>query len=138
MIAVAQDPEGLRMAALELLEESLNAAERARNERFAEIAVNSEAMLRMPDARTLSPGYYMWLGYVMEEIAQPLEAGIAFHHADLTAEEVMTLAIIGEARMKFQRLHPPCNGCGKPLADAAFGRTCGDCKSEAAAAGRER
>lgn len=135
MIAVSQDGEGLRAAALELMEEALDAPQRAANERMADYAADPERMRSAANSRTLSPGYYLWLGYVAESIAQPLEAGIAFRDADLLADEVTTLMILKEARAKFQRMHPPCSGCGKPLR-YEWDKTCNDCQREAAAAQR--
>ncbi len=123
------------MAALELLEDALDAPQREANEQLAEYSADPE-QLRAAAApqRTLSPGYYMWLGYVVETIAEPLEAGIAFRDADLGADEIMTLGILSEARAKFRRLHPPCSGCGKLLRNE-WDKTCNDCQ-RAAAAGR--
>jgi hypothetical protein len=136
MIAVSQDAEGLRMAAFELMEDSLDAAQREANERLAEHAANPEQVLAAAEPkRTLSPGYYLWLGYVAEAIAEPLEAGIAFRDADLGADEIMTLTILAEARAKFRRMHPPCRGCGKPLRNE-WDKACNDCQRAAAAEGR--
>jgi len=138
MIAVSQDGEGLRAAALELLEEAFDAPQREANERLAERAENPEQLLAAAaPTRVLSPGYYMWLGYVAESIAQPLEAGIAFRDADLLADEITTLTILNEARAKFRRMHPPCSGCGKALRNE-WDKTCNDCQRAAAAAGREQ
>jgi hypothetical protein len=100
------------------------------------MAANPEAVLNsMPEPRTLSPGYYIWLGYVAERIQQPLEAGIAFRHEDLYEDEIATLAILSETRAKFRRMHPPCSGCGKPLR-YEWDKTCNDCQRAAAMAGR--
>jgi hypothetical protein len=138
MISVCHDQEGLRAAALELMEEALEAPQREANERLAERVGDPERLLAAaaPD-RALSPGYYMWLGYVAESIAQPLEAGIAFRDADLLADEITTLTILNEARAKFRRMHPPCSGCGKPLRNE-WDKTCNDCQRAAAAAAREQ
>jgi hypothetical protein len=138
MIAVFQDVEGLRTAALELMEDALDAPQREKNERLAELADGDERLLAAAEPkRSLSPGYYMWLGYVAEAIAEPLEAGIAFHDKDLGADEIMTLAILSQARAKFHRMHPPCGGCGKPLPNE-WDKKCNDCQRAAAAAARER
>ncbi len=137
MIAVSQDAEGLRVAALELMEDALDAPQREANEQLAEHAAEPEKIREAAEPkRTLSPGYYMWLGYVAESIARPLEAGIAFRDADLGADEILALMILSEARAKFQRMHPPCSGCGKPLR-YEWDKTCNDCQRAAAAAGRQ-
>jgi hypothetical protein len=136
MIAVSQDAEGLRMAALELMEDALDAGQREANEQLAEYSGDPELVLRAAQPkRTLSPGYYMWLGYVAETIAEPLEAGIAFSEANVDADEILALGILSEARAKFRRMHPPCSGCGKPLR-YEWDKSCNDCQRTAAAAGR--
>jgi hypothetical protein len=133
MIAVAQDTEGLRIAYLELLEESMDAPERERNERFAEMAANPEALLNnMPVRRTVSPGYYLWIvEYLQKAIVGPLELGVTISESDLTAEEIAGLGALRAARMDFRQKHPPCAGCGRPLADS-MSRTCNDCQRAAA------
>lgn len=136
MIAVAQDADGLRVAALELMEETLDASQREAIEDLAELAEDPGQLLEAAEPkRTLSPGYYMWLGYIAETIAAPLEAGIAFRDADLGADEFMGLTILSEARAKFRRMHPPCGGCGKPLRND-WDKTCNDCQRAAAAGKR--
>lgn len=136
MIVVSQDAEGLRIAALELMEEALDAPQREANEKLADYVDDPEQLRGATEAkRTLSPGYYIWLGYVAERIQQPLEAGIEIRHEDLYEDEIVTLAILSEARAKFRRMHPPCSGCGKPLR-YEWDKTCDDCQRAAAAAGR--
>lgn len=136
MIVVSQDEEGLRAAALELMEEALDAPQREANEQLADYVADPELLRNATQAkRTLSPGYYIWLGYVAERIQQPLEAGIAFRHEDLYEDEITTLAILSEARAKFRRMHPPCSGCGKPLR-YEWDKTCNDCQRAAAMAER--
>jgi hypothetical protein len=128
MIAVAQDAEGLRIAYVELLEEAMDAPERERNERFAEMAANPEALLgSVASRRTLSPGYYGWIGYLQEAIEGPLECGVLIAERDLSAEEIEGLAALRAGKMDFRQKHPPCAGCGRPLADA-MGKKCGDCQ----------
>jgi hypothetical protein len=135
MIAVAQDEEGLRQAARELLEDAFNAPVRERNAKIAEQSADPELVLRAghPE-RALSPGYYMWLGYVAEEIEQPLEAGVSFGSADLLADELLALNVLKEARAEFRKKHPPCRGCNKPLPNE-WDKMCNDCQREAAARG---
>jgi len=138
MIAVCTDREGLRAAALELFEDSLHAAERDRAETIAVQSADPEAVLRAcrPN-RKLSPGYYLWLNFMAEAIERPLEAGVTFRDADLSADEMLGLDVLREARAEFRRKHPPCGGCGKPLPNE-WDKTCADCQRAAAAANRER
>lgn len=129
MIDVARDGEGLRQAALELMEEAMDAPERERLERLAAMAKNSEAVLRdIPERRTLSPGYYMWITYVVEAIVGPMESGVAFREADLRVEEVLGLTALREARMRFRKEHPPCRDCGKALPNAGV-KQCAECET---------
>jgi hypothetical protein len=131
MIAVAQDADGLRTAALELLEEAFDAPERARIERMAENSGDPESVRAVNPVRTLAHGYYLWLGYVAGEIEQPLEAGVTFRDADLDAGELLGLSVLREARAEFRRKHPPCQGCGTPQRNE-WDKMCGACRSEMA------
>jgi hypothetical protein len=138
MIAVATDLKGLRMAAAELMEDSLYADERERMEKLAETSANPEALLRAcQPQRSLPLGYYLWLTFVAEAIEQPLQAGVTFRDADLGAEEITALQILREARAEFRRKHPPCGGCGKPLANE-WDKTCSECWAAETAANRGR
>src|SRR5258708_6692750 len=130
MICVAQDGEGLRIAALELLEESMDAPERARLEKLAETAANSEAVRNsIPVRRTLSRGYYAWLTLMMECVIQPMESGVAFRLSDLDNEEMIAIRAVQEARAEFRTLHPPCRRCNRPLPETGL-KFCGDCERE--------
>jgi fructose-specific component phosphotransferase system IIB-like protein len=138
MIAVAQDEEGLRQAAREVLEESFTAPARERNQRIAEQSEDPELVLRAGhEERSLSPGYYLWLDYLAEAIEQPLEAGVSFGPADLLADELLGLSVLKEARAEFRRKHPPCRGCNRPLPNE-WDKLCNDCQREIAAADAAR
>lgn len=133
MIDVAQDREGLKQAAAELLEDSFDAAQRDRNARLAEQSADPEVLLRASQPRrTLSPGYYMWLEYVVVAIEQPLEAGVTFCESGIGADELIGLQVIREARAEFRRNHPPCRGCGT-LMHNSWDKACNDCQKAAAA-----
>jgi hypothetical protein len=137
MIVVAQDAEGLRQAAAELLEDALEAPQREKNLQLAERAADPELILRASRSRrTLSPGYYMWLDFVVVAIEQPLEAGIAFNESRLDADELLGLQVVRHAREEFRRNHPPCRGCGVPLRNA-WDQMCNDCQKAAAAKARK-
>ncbi len=126
-IEISSDVGGLRIAAAEMFEESLDAGQREKNERVAAMSSDPELVLRAaPSTRTLTPGYYLWLVYVIETIWEPMEDGISISASELDADEIQTLHILRQARAEFQRKHPPCNGCGAPLRNA-WDKTCGDC-----------
>ncbi len=138
-ICTADDFEGLRWVALELMEEAFDAPKREQLERLSKMAENSDKVLAsMPSRRTLSPGYYMWIGAIMESVAGPMEAGVRFHSSDLRAEEALALLAIHEARADFRRAHPPCHGCGRALPDAqqSYCEQCERAKWEAEARSR--
>lgn len=138
MIAVSQDAEGIRLAALELMEESLDAPERERALRAAELTANpEETMAKIEPQRKLSVGYYLWLQFIVEAIETPLEYGVGFREADLAADELAGLLVVRNARAEFRREHPPCRGCGRPLA-YSWEKTCNDCqRAEAQARKRD-
>jgi hypothetical protein len=127
MIAVAQDAEGLRQAAAELLEDELDAPQREKNEKLAEQSGDPELVLRASRSkRTLSPGYYMWLDFVVLAIEEPLAAGIVLNESRLDADELLGLQIVRQARAEFRRNHPPCQGCGTPLR-MPWDKCCSEC-----------
>lgn len=128
MIVVSQDAEGLKTAAMELLEEEFERPNREALERVAAQSADPEAVLRgAPAPRTLSPGYYMFLGYVVEAIEQPLEAGVTFTIAELDSGELLALRALKEARAEFRRKHPPCGRCGR-LLGSEFDSLCPECQ----------
>jgi hypothetical protein len=130
MISVAQDGEGLKLAALELLEESMDAPERARMEKLAATAANAQAILdSIPNRRTLSRGSYAWVTSIMECVVQPMESGVAFRLSDLDCEEMIAIRAIQEARAEFRRLHPPCRRCGRALPEIGL-KFCVECEHE--------
>lgn len=135
MIAAFQDEEGLRIAAAELFEEAFEAPALQENARTARASEDENPLT--PELRTLSPGYYLWIEFVLETIEQPLEAGVEFREASLLPEELLTLRVLRQARQDFRRKHPPCRGCGKLLRNE-WDKTCNDCEAAAAAEARKR
>lgn len=126
-IDVCQDSEGLRIAAAEMFEESLDAEQREKNERLAEMSADPESVLRASQSkRTLSPGYYLWLVHCIETIEQPMEDGVTINGAELDADEMLALHILRHARAEFRRNHPPCDGCGRLLRNS-WDKTCTQC-----------
>lgn len=126
-IEIAADEAGIRQAAVELLEEAMDAPERERIRQHAAMAANAERMLaELPQRRTLSPGYYDWVRYLIEEVEFRVDRGLAAS-ATLDAKDVLGLRALHKARAEFQEKHPACRGCGKNLPDASA-RYCRDCE----------
>jgi hypothetical protein len=125
-ICVSEDWDGLRIAALELIEEVLDQPERMRS-------ANPEEMLAQRRSKyKLSSGYYTWLIYIMEEIETPLDRGVDPRELHLNNDERAALLILSEARLEFWRLHPPCSRCKRPVANSRDAR-CSECLRAAAA-----
>ena len=137
IISIPQDAVGLAQAAAELFEEAYEAPQIEKNEELAEMTEDQEPLARGKEHRTLSPGYYMWLEHVAEHVDSTMQIGIVFGDGDLEAGELLALQILRRARAEFQRKHPPCRGCGKPL-PYEWDRSCGDCQRATAAAERGR
>ena len=113
---IAEDGKGLRQAALEMMEEE-----------SAQMAVTRQSLdAHTARERSLPAGYYAWLDYLVE-LTCHLEAGTA-SWGDLSAEELVGLEAIGEARREFDRQHPPCASCGRPVLNARDKR-CADCRA---------
>lgn len=135
MIAAFRDEEGLRVAAAELFEEAFDAPTIRKNEEIVELCEGQIEIETAPSRRTLAEGYYLWLGYVLENVDRPLELGVQFSEGSLCQEEVVALQIIRDARDDFRRKHPPCRGCGKPLRNE-WDSLCAHCQHEAAKGSR--
>jgi len=136
VIVISQDEQGLRLAAAEMLEDAFEAPQREENERIAAMSSDPEAVLRATlPKRSLSPGYYLWLVFLIEAVEQPMEAGVVMSEAHLGAEELLGLQVLRGARAEFRRKHPPCRRCGTPLR-YEHQETCNECQRAAAAAAR--
>ena len=110
LIDVARDLEGVRIAVEELLEESFrryllgSVVDRMADD-------DGVRMLGSLPARTLSPGYYKWAGYLLDlEELRECEIPIG----DLQAIEIQGLVHLRRARHAFNVLHPCCS-CGQRL-----------------------
>src|SRR5882724_3986395 len=126
-IAIARDYDGLKQAALEMLEEERSSEHRQRVERQAATAANGEAMLAaLGTERTLADGYYMRIGYLLE-LESMIHAGLHFEAKEMAMSKVRGLIAIESARAEFDRLHPRCRGCGTRL-DDTLDNVCGDCR----------
>lgn len=136
MIAVEHDSEGIRLAAQELMEESLYREEYARTERAAAQSADPAATLAAAaPKRKFSPGYYVWVKYLLDlEMEMSLGvspgSGVA---ATLAGADVAGLLAVREARRQFDNEHPQCR-CGrrmKNIAERAQG-VCSACKEASA------
>lgn len=128
VVQVASDFSGLKQAAVELLEELRDAPKRERIERLARSAANPEEIIGEGGAhRSLAEGFYRRVGYLFDlESFMGLGGKIDF---DLDMTEVRGLLAIASARAEFDRLHPPCRGCGVRL-ENEWDKTCGECSRE--------
>jgi hypothetical protein len=117
VIVVSQDVEGVRMAALELLENSLDSEKNQR--RLDAISPDDfDQMRKLVPASKLSPGYHDWAIYLFW-----LERHVG-SIADLRADEADGLSAIQRARQQFEQDHPPCPGCGTRLGNRMLRRCC--------------
>lgn len=121
MIQVARDFEGLRVAALELMEEEFQGDDRDRLVRRAQDgATNREAMLaQSAPSRTLSDGYYLRANYLfwLRSLELP--------KASLNAAEESGLRAVAVAFSEFEKSHPGCPHCGMRNEKARI--TCKSC-----------
>jgi hypothetical protein len=125
VIIVSQDIEGVRMAALELLEGSI---EREKNDKRLD-AVNPDdfdQLRKLAPKSKLSPGYQDWALYLFW-IERHIGSGISF--ADLRADEADGLGALQRARQQFEHEHPPCPACGTRLGNRML-RRCFACGKE--------
>ncbi len=124
MILVSQDAEGIRMAALEVFELSLQSKSIER--RIQNIRPDDlEQIVKIIPERKLSPGYYEFLMYLLWLEGQ-MEAGCNFA---LNADEADGLRAVQQARHEFDREHPACGNCGTPRASVRA-RRCESCMRE--------
>jgi len=120
MICVAEDAEGLQIAARELLEEEL--AKRLFDELAPRLGARQRVNARqnLGTQRTLGAGYYLraaflfWLASRVERVT-------------LMAEDSEGIEAILAASAAFQRAHPPCPNCGEAL-ESALSNSCWSCK----------
>jgi hypothetical protein len=138
MIDVAHDREGLRQAALELMEEQF--AVQQRKGQLADCSAAPESDLAKPEAeRTLSPAYYQWIGYIVGRVEEWCKAGISLSDPNLDADpdELPAIDALGEARADFEKKHPLCVGCSEPLRSANE-KMCDECLLAAATGPADR
>jgi len=126
MVEICKDREGLRHAALEMLDE-MREQQRERDQNSGD-RVDDRATLSpaTKTRRTLSPGYYMLLGRVMDEADAQLKAGIPHSEIALDEDDLLAWSILEELCAEFVKKYPACSMCGAPLRDWQEG-TCAAC-----------
>jgi hypothetical protein len=113
MIAVERDSDGIRLAALELMEESLYRDEYARTERIAaQTADPAAALAAVLPKRKFSPGYYVWVSYLLD-LEMEMSFGVSVA-ATLASADITGLFAVREARRQFENEHPACR-CGRRM-----------------------
>jgi len=126
VIPVEHDYARLRCAAGELLEESLAAMRAADLKSRAARGANIEELLRrFRVERTLGPGYYARAAYLFE-LDQVLGEALSL---ELRATQLRGVLAIRAAREGFERRHPSCPHCARPL-DSAGAIQCWSCKKK--------
>ena len=111
LIAVERDTEGICLAALEMLTESLYVEERRRTLRIIEQSADPAAALKAGAGdRKFACGYYIWVAYLFS-IEARIQAGIPM---ELTATDAEGLLALREARVRFDNEHPQCR-CGRRM-----------------------
>jgi hypothetical protein len=108
MIIVAQDVEGIRLAALQLFEESLREKEMDRVISNASQADDLTALERVVQEQKLSPGYRDWTLYLIW-LKGKIDTGV---NLEISADEAEGLTALVSARQEFEREHPQCFKCG--------------------------
>lgn len=113
---VATDTAGLRVAALELFEESLAAQIAEKIAGRVRGAANEARAIAGAGGRTrsLAGGYYGWVEYLFS-LEGMRAAGIHFTAAEMQARELEGLQVVAAAREEFRAAHPGCPACGAPL-----------------------
>jgi hypothetical protein len=130
VILVSHDYERLRLAARELFDEQFHEQEneRAREaERIAGNAPAAKARRHAKGERTLSPGYYDRVGYLLD-LDAIVSGGFQLSLDQVDASEVQGLMAVREARAEWQAQHPSCGRCGRR--NERFAMKCRDCGVE--------
>ena len=126
-IAVENDRDGIRMAAFELMEETLSCEDLARVERIAAQSEDPAAvMAAAAPKRQFSPGYYLWVEYLLG-LESEMQMGVTIA-ATLAGADVVGLLAVREARQEFERKHPRCR-CGRALKNE-WDKMCPECSAQ--------
>jgi ribosomal protein L40E len=124
-IRVENDPEGVRIALVELFEESFFLMGED------DLGGDTESLARLRDnlpPRTLSPGYYDHARYLLE-LGYSMEAGVQYTADTLSRTDVRGLQALARAHATFNAKHPSCSRCGARQ-DSDFAPNCRKCGVE--------
>ena len=122
-VQIARDWPGLRAAALESLEAWLSGEQCERSCAGKDGAARAKLVRSFEVPRTLPAGYYDRVEHLFALAVKDLPAQA------LSADQVSGLRVIEAARAEFEKRHPPCPHCGKPLENAgAF--ACWSCQKK--------
>jgi hypothetical protein len=130
VIDISRDYEGLRMAAMEFLQEEFvaSALERSLSDAVDDPNIeNKERLLQDVHSRTLADGYFERLRY-LAWLDSTLEFGASAGLSPLLNDEIEGLRVLRSARAEFFRKHPPCPSCGE--LNKAGAKSCRSCRKE--------
>jgi hypothetical protein len=122
VIDVVRDTEGIRLAALQILEEGF---QRGRVERTAlQATEETRARLVASVARpTMAAGYLRWCDHLWGLESQR-EIGLSLD--GITSYEMLGLISIAQGRREFEGKHPECSAC-KMRQPSRFQAQCDGC-----------
>ena len=124
-ITVEHDSEGIRLAALELMEESFGGEGLARVEKIAELSADPEAVrAAAAPKRSFAAGYYMWVQYLVD-LEMEMSFGVTMA-ATLAGADVAGMLAVRAAKREFEGKHPQCR-CGRRKKNA-WDQSCGQCE----------
>jgi len=120
MICVAEDAEGLQIAAHELLEEEL--AKRRFDELSPRLGPQQRVIARkgLGTQRTLAAGYYPYAAFLFWLAGR-------VKRVTLKAGDAEGIEAVDAARAEFHKAHPQCPNCGEAL-ESALSISCWSCK----------
>lgn len=107
---VTQYMDGVRQAALELMEESLGAEDVERQlDNLSAQDADVSAIVKVLPVRTMADGFYDFASYILW-IRSMIGSNVEMQ---LKADEAEGLCAIESAWNEFERDHPSCPQCGK-------------------------
>jgi len=109
-VIVTHCMDGVRQAALELMKESLGAADVERQlDNLCAQDADEATLAKVIPVRTMADGFYSYAAHILwmrKMIASNVEISVL-------ADEAEGLCAIEDAVHEFERDHPPCPKCGK-------------------------
>jgi hypothetical protein len=121
-IDVARDQEGLRMAALALLEEGF-VRSRIKGSLQTATDENADRIFNSIPKRTLAEGYYARAQFLLG-FEEYVDAGLPLSTVSMI--EADGLIAVKRARREFEYQHPSCGACGA-LQEGRFNTSCDSC-----------